>query len=125
MIKILINQALVHQAVKMDHHPQKLLSISARTIEKGHGLVVHQDGIIVGHLIGETAMEGDQDLVVEIGIDADDQDPVVGIETDVGSQDQAVKSGVDDRQDLVVQTEEVVTVPLHDSTKDHHPQGTG
>ena len=112
MIKTLTNQAVVHQAVKMDHHPQKLLSISGRTIEKGHGLVVRQDGIIVGRPIGETVMEGDQD-------------PVVGIETDVGGQDQAVKSGIDDRQDLVVQTEEVVTIPLHDSTEDHHPQGTG
>ena len=125
MIKTPTNQAVVHQAVKMDHHPQKLLSISARTIERGHGLVVRQDGIIVDHPIGETVMEGDQDLVVEIEIDADDQDPVVGIETDVGGQDQAVKSGIDDRQDLVVQTEEVVTIPLHGSTEDHHPQGTG
>lgn len=127
MIKTLTSQAeLVHQAVNIiGHHPQRLLSIDARTIKKDHGLVVHQDGIIVGHLIGETVMEGDQDLVVEIGIDADDQDPVVGIETDVDDQDQAVKSGVDEHQDLVVQIEEVTIVPLHDSIEDHHPQDTG
>ena len=125
---MLITKTLTSQAEvvrQADHHPQKLLSINARTIEKGHGLVVHQDGIIMGHLIGETVMEEDQGLVVEIGIGVDDQDPVVGIETDIGDQDQAVKSGVDDHQDLAVQIEEVATVPLHDSIEDHHPQDTG
>ena len=106
----------------MDHHLRKLLSINARTIEKGHGLVVHQDVVIISHLIGETVMEGDQDPVAEIGIDTDDQDPVVEIEIGV---DQAVKRGVDEPQDPVVQIEEVGIVPLHDSTEDRHPQDTG
>ena len=79
---------------------------------------------VVLHLTEEIVMGGDQGLVVEKEIGIEGQHWITVAVIDAGGQDQAVRKGVDDHQDPVVQIEEAVTVP-HQGITEGHPQGEG